>query len=161
MCHFSVAISTDTCCMFAVVSLPAQATIQRKQQHLAGSRLGLETHCRRPRLCASGAGRHRGNVLCTALAQKQQLDLGLICGAHCTRTWVHSSSKHVTPSQARQCAWHPQRDAASLPQVLDVLQMNSGISHQGDLARPRRFMHKLMSGEPLHFGEPEPVCVVQ
>ena len=38
-------------------------------------------------------------------------------------------------------------------QVIDVQQLNAGISYQGDLARPRRFMHKLMAGEPLHFGE--------
>ena len=37
-------------------------------------------------------------------------------------------------------------------QVLDERQLDTGIIHRGDLARTRSFMHKLVSGVPVHVG---------
>ena len=37
-------------------------------------------------------------------------------------------------------------------QVIDAHQLSAGIGFQGDLARPRAFMHKLMRGDPIKLG---------
>ena len=40
-----------------------------------------------------------------------------------------------------------------LTQVLDDRQLDTGIVHQGDMARVRSFMHKLRHQQPVHIGE--------